>query len=93
MEKISFLANHFVGLEATGGKMTISDEGVFFKTHQLNIQNHEVLIPFNSISKIEFCNTLKIVPNGMKLILKDGTIHQFVLWKRKKAKAEIESRM
>lgn len=80
--EISRPANHFIGIEGVGGKIFITNQRFVFKSHAANIQAHELTVPFDDIIKIEFYNTLGIVPNGLKLVLASGKTEKFAVWKR-----------
>ena len=75
-------ANHFVKIESVGGQLFLTNERVVFKSHSINIQTHELSIPFNQIEDIGKRNTLLIVPNGIFIKLITGKIEKFVVWKR-----------
>ena len=80
--EISRPANHFLGFEAVGGKLFITNQRFVFKSHAVNLQAHELIINFSEIKKIEYYNTLVIVPNGLRIILHSGKIEKFAVWKR-----------
>lgn len=80
--EITRRANHFLGVEAVGGKIFITNQRFVFKSHAANFQAHELSIQFSEILKIDFYNTLAIVPNGLKLTLQSGKIEKFAVWKR-----------
>lgn len=82
-------ANHFYGFEACGGKLYLTNQRLYFKTHQLNINDHELNINLADITDVKFCNTLKIIPNGMIIILKNDKKEQFVINGRKKWRVDI----
>jgi len=84
------LANHFYEIEACGGKIYLTNHRLFFKTHVLNINDHELTIEFQQIERVELCRTLLIVPNGLRIILKSGKKEQFVIGKRSEWKTAIE---
>lgn len=72
-------ANHFKNAEAVGGKLYLLQDKLEFKSHGFNIQNHAFIINTEEIKEITYFNTLGLVPNGMKLILKDGDEEKFVV--------------
>ena len=86
-------ANHFKNAEAVGGKLYLLKDGLQFKSHNFNVQNHQLKISFPSITRITFFNSLGIVPNGLKVHLKDGRTEKFVVNKRKTWKEKIEVMM
>ena len=75
-------ANHFKNAEAVGGKLYLLKDHLEFKSHGFNIQNHSFIIYSKEIEKIIFYNTLGFVPNGLKLVLKDGEEEKFVVSNR-----------
>ena len=80
-------ANHFKNAEAVGGTLYLLSDRLAFKSHQVNIQNHTFAIKINNIQDIIFYNTLGLIPNGLKIILKDGAEEKFVvnhrdIWKK-----------
>lgn len=93
MQHFNVGANLFRGVEAVGGKLKITDEGLFFKPHAINVQTEPVQIPFQAIAKVEKVNTMGIVPNGMLITAKDGTKYRFVINHRKKIIEFLETKL
>jgi len=93
-EKIEFAkgANHFKGIEGVGGKLFVTDKRIVFKSHSINIQNHELIIEYPDIQGVEFFNTLGVFPNGLKIIMVSGKQEKFVVWKRSTIKKLIEQK-
>jgi len=60
-------ANHFINKESAGGWLYLTKDKIIFKSHNLNIQNHQLTICLNQIAAVDKCFTLWIVPNGMKI--------------------------
>jgi hypothetical protein len=83
-------ANHFVGAEAVGGKLYLLSDKLQFKSHGINIQNHEQEIDLNQIKEIGFYNTLGLIPNGMSVTTMDGETEKFVVNGRRIWKKRIE---
>ncbi|QOS77588.1 hypothetical protein JNUCC31_22860 [Paenibacillus sp. JNUCC31] len=77
-------ANLFRGIEAVGGRLNITNERILFNPHSINIQRKPLEIMIKDISKIEKRNTLKIVPNGIKITINNGQEYKFVVYKRSK---------
>lgn len=75
-------ANHFKGAESVGGKLYLTNQRLFFKSHTLNLQVHEESYPLDQIVSTRRRNTLGIVPNGLAVHLKDGREEKFVVWGR-----------
>ncbi len=78
----SGFANHFKGIESVGGKLVLTNKRLYFKSHKLNFQNHELSLELKDIKEHVKVNTLSIVPNGLKIILKSGEEERFVLNRR-----------
>lgn len=63
----SGVANLFMGKEAVGGKLGITQKALIFHSHKFNIQTGTVRIPLNRIKKIRPCKTLWLVDNGLEV--------------------------
>lgn len=59
-------ANHFRG-ESVGGWLYLTTNRVIFKPHNFNAQTQEVSIPIREITGAEPCNSLWIIPNGLRI--------------------------
>lgn len=84
-------ANHFVGKESVGGKLYLLEDRLKFKSHNFNIQNHEMLIELKDIDEIGFYRPLGITTNGLVVTKKDGKEERFVVNNRKIWKEKIKS--
>jgi hypothetical protein len=71
-------ANHFKGMEAVGGKLTLTDQRLVFKSHYLNIQAHLFSIPLQNIENAQRYKSIGIINNGLKLIV-NGEEERFVV--------------
>lgn len=80
----SINANLFRGIEAVGGKIHFDDNSLIFESHKLNMQKGKTEIKYKDIGSISKRNTLGIVPNGIKIVLKNGIEYGFVVNNRKK---------
>ncbi len=87
------IANLFCGDEAVGGKMYLSKDGIAFSPHNFNVQSGDTVIPLCEIAGVEKCNTLGIVPNGLRILTRTGEVFQFVLWGRDDVMTCLESLM
>lgn len=83
-------ANHFKNTEGVGGKLYLLNNRVEFKSHGFNIQNHAFNIYLTEVKELGFYKTLGIVPNGLKIILRNGEVEKFVVNNRSAWKTEIE---
>lgn len=80
-------ANHFVGAEGVGGWLFLLNDSLYFKSHQQNIQVHELQIPLVSIRKVECCKKLGF-NTGLNVELVDGKVEQYTvndpqIWEKK----------
>lgn len=72
-------ANHFMGAESVGGWIYLTDKRLVFKSHSLNIQNHELSIPLSDIENAMKGRFLRIFSNRLQLKLKNGKVEKFVV--------------
>jgi len=77
-------ANMIKGFESIGGRLTITEKEVIFKSHKLNIQKGTVTIAMSDILDVGKRNTLFLVPNGLKIGVKSGEEYKFVVNQRTK---------
>jgi hypothetical protein len=73
------LANHFKGAEGVGGYLWLTTGRLVFRSHKLNIQNHEWAALLSDIVKVEATKTLGMIPNGLQITLTSGETHKFVV--------------
>lgn len=88
-------ANHFKGAEAVGGKLYLTNKNLTFKSHKLNIQNHQLSIPLSNISSFKKYKTFGIINNGLRIITNQGVTEKFVVevvdeWMKKLAISTIK---
>ncbi len=79
----SWVANHLVTMDSTGGKLFVTNQRLIFNSHQLNFQAHQWSIDLNNIKEIKLSNTIGIIPNGLLVIDQQGKKDRFITWKRK----------
>lgn len=72
-------ANHFLNGEGVGGWIYLTDSRLFFVSHKVNLQNHELALPFDEIVIAENSRTLGLIPNKLSLTLKNGQVENFVV--------------
>jgi hypothetical protein len=72
-------ANHYKGLEAVGGKLLLTNERLIFKSHRINIQNHQLSIDLARLVKIDRFKNLGLVNNGISVTTESGTTEKFVV--------------
>jgi hypothetical protein len=76
-------ANHFLGVEARGGYLYLTNRNLIFQPHDFNIQTEGVSIPLEEITEVKPILSLGIVPNGVAVTTRDGAINKFVVNQRK----------
>ena len=72
-------ANHFKGIEGVGGKLYLTNKRLVFKSHKLNIQNHQLSIQLSDIKNVDGFKTLGLVNNGLSVITIDDKTEKFVV--------------
>lgn len=83
-------ANHFKGAEGVGGKLYLTSKHLIFKSHKLNIQNHQLSINLTDIYHVDRYKTLGLINKGLSIITKQNTTEKFVVeqvneWQRQLA--------
>lgn len=78
-------ANRILNKEGVGGKLFLTSTGrLIFKSHQINIQVHELNLPINAIIKVEGGKSLGIFPNKLKVYTPDNNytfiVDELVEW-------------
>jgi GRAM domain len=77
-------ANHFKGAEAVGGKLYLTNKRLVFKSHKLNIQNHQLTLNLSDIQKVDRYKTMWIADNGLSVTTINGSVDKFVVKQRGK---------
>jgi hypothetical protein len=72
-------ANHFKGIEAVGGKLYLTNQRLVFKSHRLNIQNHELSIDLTDIISITRHKTAGLIKNGLSITTSQNLTEKFVV--------------
>ncbi len=83
-------ANHVMNGESVGGYLFLLDESIIFKSHKINVNSHQLILPLEEITDIKPSLTLRLVPNGMRITTSGGEVEQFVVNGRKDWVREIE---
>jgi hypothetical protein len=84
-------ANHWRGIEAVGGRLTVTSTLLSFRAHSLNIQTDPLDLPLRDIVSIAKYRSAGIVPNGLVVRTASGEEYRFVVWKRDRIIALIEA--
>ncbi|MBI9052613.1 MAG: hypothetical protein JEY96_02265 [Bacteroidales bacterium] len=75
-------SNYFAEDKNIDGKLILTNQRVYFKTSENDNHNYNLEILPNQIREILFFNTLKIFPNGLNIVLKEGKELKFKIGKR-----------
>ena len=66
-------ANHFVRVEGVGGWLYLTSQRLCFRSHKVNVQNHELSIPLSEIRSTKKSLTAGIIPNGLMVETANGS--------------------
>lgn len=72
-------ANHFKGIEGVGGKLYLTNKRLVFKSHKLNIQNHQFSILLTEIQNFDWPKTFRLLNNGLSITSSAGKTEKFVV--------------
>ncbi len=75
-------ANHFRNYEGRGGRLYLTNRSLVFQPHRFNVQNAGVVIPRSEIAGAAKSMTLGVIPNGLTVTRRDGTMERFVVSER-----------
>ena len=77
-------ANHFLNGEGVGGWLFLTRERLLFRSHQVNLQPHELSLPLAEIAEVQPVRTARIFPNGLRLVTRSGREERFVVEARRR---------
>lgn len=66
-------ASHKKGIEAVGGKLYLTNRRLVFRSHKLNIQNHQLSINLADIEDTGRYKTLGLINNGLWVLANNKT--------------------
>ena len=72
-------ANHFLNGEGVGGWLFLTKERLLFRSHQFNVQCHELSFPLAEIAEVQPARTVGLFPNGLRLVTHSGKNERFVV--------------
>ncbi len=75
-------SNLFAGKTNVDGKLILTNQRVYFKTKDTESDQYNLEILPNEIEEILYFNTMKIFPNGLNIITKEGKELKFKIGKR-----------
>lgn len=90
------VANLQRGIEAVGGRLTLTSLRLVFESHGFNVQTGTTEIALAEISKVEPCWTrflgvVPLAPNGLAVTLTSGAEHRFVVFGRTEWRSAIQA--
>ena len=74
-------ANHWMGVEAVGGRLKLHVHHLVFTSHAFNIQNHELVVARGDIAEAHETR-LSWVSKTLTIHLHSGGVERFVIPKR-----------
>jgi hypothetical protein len=72
-------ANYFKGKKGVDGKLYLTNKRLIFKSHKVNIQNHQVVIDLTDIKEVGRYKTSGMVNNGLIVSTIHNTDERFVV--------------
>lgn len=84
-------ASHFREFIAIGGELVLTTKRLIFNSTSRLSPQSQLEVDLDRIDKIEFFKTLNINPNGIMLLMKDGSIENFIVDDRKQWKALLQT--
>jgi len=74
-------ANHLKQYEGVGGKLFLTNQRLFFKSHFVNVQTHEESIQLKDIVGVEAKHS-DFISRRLSIFLSNGTVEHFIVYKR-----------
>lgn len=75
-------STYFTETEKVGGKLIVTNQRVYFRTFNGHGDKFDLEILPAEIRELIFFNTMKILPNGLNVVMKDGRELRFTVKKR-----------
>ncbi|MCC6600680.1 MAG: hypothetical protein IT223_08385 [Crocinitomicaceae bacterium] len=72
-------ASHFHNFLAIGGTLVLTNKRLLFTSSPCFHYRHELEIPVDQISGIEYFKTVFLNPNGLAILLKNGNLENFIV--------------
>lgn len=83
-------ANLYRGKEGVGGKIALTNKSVIFKSHQVNIQTGETLIPIQDISGFKINNRIFNFLNNELILITTEKDYRFIIQGRDELMEELK---
>lgn len=75
-------ANYFRGFTSVGGKLQLTARHLIFKPHMLNLRRASDSFALKDVVAVKKNNTALVVPNGLGIVMRDGTEVRFSVYGR-----------
>lgn len=83
-------ASHFREFVAVGGELVLTNKRLVFNSTSRLSPKSRLEVKLDRIDTIDYFKTLNIYPNGIMLMMKDGTMESFIVDDRKQWKSRIQ---
>lgn len=93
MDKWTVYANYIHDGETLVGRIVFDSAGFCYKADSVIGAINMGIIEYERVARVEYTKTFGIIPNGIKVVLIDGTELRFASLKRKKIKNFLESKV
>lgn len=81
--------SYFRDFVAVGGRLTLTNKRILFNSNKNRNTPCTIEVTLSAIDKVDFFRTLNVTPNGLMLLLSDGSIVSFVVDDRQEWKKRI----
>ncbi|MFT4679092.1 MAG: hypothetical protein ACI84C_001964 [Flavobacteriales bacterium] len=71
--------SYFKDFVAIGGQITLTTQRILFSSNRKDSACPTMEIPLSEIDKVDYFKTLNVIPNGLMLMLTNGSIDSFVV--------------
>jgi len=72
-------ANQLIKFEGVGGKMVLTDRRLIFKSHKVNVQNHQEVFDLSQIKSLKESKTFNLLKNRLTVETSNGASHTFIV--------------
>lgn len=89
-------ANRWKGNDPVKGKLFLTKSRLLHNASALHFRRGETVMPLVEIESVEIDDNMLFklpIPNALKVTMKDGTVHKFVVNRRKNWKKKIDEAM
>jgi hypothetical protein len=82
-------ASYYQNYIAVGGKIIVTNSRILFESNSGTTTKCELALPLSKITDVQFFKSFFISPNGLSLMLNDGSMENFIVDDRKLWKSRI----